>query len=136
MPDAPVDVPVDTVSPAPETGPDLGRDTLPDITPDRTPDRLPDTSTDAVGCILKFKENGYALTGAGTTDAGVQACSNCKDNNVPLETACKTMIDCLQLAWPCVESSSCWLACQNLATGGTVLNSCVATLTGKACAAP
>jgi hypothetical protein len=136
MPDAPADVPVDTVSPAPETGPDLGRDTLLDITPDRMPDRMPDVSPDTISCIQKFKDNGYAISGAGTTDAAVQACSNCKENTLSLEAPCKTMVDCLQLAWPCAEGATCWIDCQNKVTGGNVLIDCVKALTHQVCPAP
>jgi len=91
------------------------------------------------GCILKFKENGYALTGAGTTDAAVQACSNCQgQQRLAGKPHAKTMIGLsaagLALAWRapvvgCLPEPRFGLA-------ATVLNSCVATLTGKACAAP
>ena len=136
-PDAPADVPADQAGPEAklETGPDLGQDTTSDIALDRTPDLMPDSSPDAISCVQKLKENGYAL--AVKTDSGVQACSECKDNTSPLETACKKMIDCLVSVWPCAQNDLCWNNCMNIAgSGGTVLGACAANLTNKTCSVP
>jgi hypothetical protein len=135
VPDAPLDVAKEV--PGSDTG---AADTKPDIVsvPDLTPDLTPDTSLDrpdattpdAPSCIQKLQSAGYAAK----TDSGIQACSECKENGVSKEAACKSMIDCLQPLWPCPHLASCWNECLNK-WGNSVLDGCVVALTNGACVA-
>jgi len=154
--DADIDAPLDSSSDldtnplAPDTPQDVGwapetrRDTEPDITPDWAPDLIPDvlpsrldtSAGDAMSCIQELRSNGYAVTVK--TDSAVLACSDCKENGAARESACKSMIDCLQAAWPCLPTAqytSCWNACLNT-SGDAVLGGCVATLVNESCPVP
>jgi hypothetical protein len=133
-------VAVDAPIPGAETGgSEAGPDTLPDIAPDLVVDLMPDILTprpdaglDAGSCIQRFQANGYSLG----MDASIAACSSCKDSGGnSLESTCKTMIDCLQPAWPCLTSGNCWRDCRNDAHADSVAESCVVTLTSAACSA-
>ena len=121
----------------PEPSPDASADIKPEPGPDSSfdisPDRLPDSpviSADTPTCIEIFKGNGYALPS--TTDAGVQACADCKENGISQETQCKAMVDCLRGYWVCKPNTSCWNECLNRA-GDAVLGECVTSLLTRAC---
>lgn len=116
----------------PETAPEPGRDAPRDTSLDSLPDR-PDTAFDASTCIQTFKSSGYSLSSS--SDAGVNACSECKDNNGnPLESQCRRMIDCLVPLWVCRPGNTeCWIGCRNGVAGDMVLNDCVSALVNKAC---
>ena len=154
--DADIDAPLDASSDldtnplAPDTPQDVGRvpearrDTEPDITPDWAPDLVPDvlpsrldtSAGDAISCIQELRSNGYAVTVK--TDSAVLACSDCKENGASREAACKSMIDCLQAAWPCLPTAqytSCWNACLNT-SGDAVLGGCVTALVNESCPVP
>jgi hypothetical protein len=141
-PVGPSDVPFDTyavseVSKDTWIGPDALKpdtgsepDASPDISPDRLPDP-PDTGFDAPTCISSLKSNGYALTTP--TDAGINACGECKENGSSKEAQCKSMVDCLQSAWVCKPSAGCWLSCLNAASADSVVDACVKTLVTRSC---
>jgi hypothetical protein len=131
------DVPVDTNSKVDVTPPDakiLPEVTPPDVTPDVTPDRQPpDTGFDAPSCIQTFKTNGYSVPVS--TDAGVNSCTECRENGTSKEAACKAFVDCLATVWVCNSpNASCWITCRNNTPGGDmVVNDCVVTLINKTC---
>jgi hypothetical protein len=55
----------------------------------------------------------------------------CFDNQTSLEMKCKSMIDCMEAAYPC--NAGCQTTCLNTVGGSGVLTACVNALTAAAC---
>ncbi len=67
---------------------------------------------------------GYAYPGAAP-------CSECKDNQISMESKCTMTIDCLETNYPC--SGNCFTTCINMVGANTVVATCVSALTSAAC---
>ena len=74
----------------------------------------------STGCIAAIQAGGYALGSA-------MPCSACHDNQLPLETTCTKVIDCLGPTYPC-PGGNCLLACFNANGASSVAQTCVNNL--------
>jgi hypothetical protein len=82
------------------------------------------TGSGGANCVETIRMDGYAHPGA-------QPCAACTDNTVNRSAVCRTVIDCLASAYPCI--GNCETNCQNNAGATTVVEACVDALVSASC---